>query len=66
MPSLYYELNNRTPAEMSAVSKRGVAICVVFYLIIGFAGYADFPHSEQGNLLDNYCVLVRAARRAPS
>jgi len=57
VPSLFYELRERTPAQMSAVSKRGVAVCLLCYLVIGFSGYANFPHSDQGNVLKNYCVL---------
>jgi len=57
VPSLYYELSQRTPGQMRAVSKRGVAICMLCYLVIGFSGYANFPDSQQGNVLKNYCVL---------
>ena len=60
VPSLYHELNDRKPAVMSAVSFRAVTLCLVFYLVVGLTGYADFPHSTRGNLLNNYCLLTPA------
>ena len=57
VPSLYDALQRKTPAEMSAVSKRAVILCMGFYLCVGLAGYFDFPESAQGNLLNNYCLL---------
>ena len=57
IPSLYAEMNERTPKQMGGVSRRAVSICLVYYLVIGVCGYANFPHSRQGNILSNYCVL---------
>ena len=57
VPSLYDALQRKTPAEMSAVSKRAVLVCAVFYLFVGLTGYFDFPDSTEGNLLNNYCLL---------
>ena len=57
VPSIYYELDSRSPATMRAVSARAMSICAGCYLLIGLAGYADFPASDQGNLLNNYCLL---------
>lgn len=57
VPSIYSEL--RTPYKtrvMTAVSSRAMAICALCYIAIGFVGYANFPHSSQGDLLNNYCL----------
>jgi Na+/proline symporter len=50
VPALYDELEQRTPAQMRRVSARAVLIALVFYGAIGVAGYANFPHSHQGNV----------------
>ena len=57
VPSVYQELNVKTLHEMSVVSIRAVTLCLLCYLIVGIAGYADFPSSSEGNLLKNYCLL---------
>ncbi len=57
IPSLYDELQTRTPDSMRAVSLRACAICVLCYVLIGVFGYANFPHTTQGNILNNYCLL---------
>lgn len=66
VPSLYDELNERTPAEMRRVSARAVALCLACYLTVGFTGYVDFPRSTQGNLLNNYCLLEPPVTAAPA
>ena len=57
VPSLYYELQERNLDQMCAVSRRGVAVCVLLYVVIGISGYANFPEANTGNLLNNYCVI---------
>ena len=57
IPSLYAELNERTPQQMSRVSVRACVVCLLSYTVIGLTGYANFPTSDQGNVLNNYCVL---------
>ncbi len=61
IPTLYDELDVRTPRQMSRVSIRTMALCILYYVVVGFTGYANFPHSTQGNLLSNYCLLHPAA-----
>jgi amino acid permease len=57
VPSLYDELQTRTPETMSAVSVRACFLALTFYVLIGMSGYANFPHTTQGNILNNYCLL---------
>ena len=69
VPSLYEALNDKSPTQMAAVSKRAVLLCFTFYLIVGLSGYADFPYSMEGNLLKNYCLIdptrTAASAKAP-
>ena len=58
VPSICFELNDRSARTMSAVSSRAMAICAAIYIAIGFVGYADFPTSTQGDLLKNYCLIT--------
>jgi len=57
IPSLYDELQIRTPETMRAVSLRACLVCTCTYVLIGLTGYANFPDAVQGNILNNYCVL---------
>lgn len=57
IPSLYDELQTRTPETMSAVSVRACFLALTFYVLIGISGYVNFPHTTQGNILNNYCLL---------
>ena len=68
IPSLYAELHNQTPHQMSRVSVRAVTLSLLSYLAIGFAGYANFADATQGNILNNYCVLhpAQSARTSQS
>ena len=57
----------RSGRRMYAVSRRACAICFVCYALIGAAGYANFPHSREPNILSNYDISQRSnALMAPS
>ena len=57
----------RSGRRMYAVSRRACAICFVCYALIGAAGYANFPHSHEPNILSNYDISqARNALMAPS
>ena len=60
IPSLYQELQPRDVHAMTTVSMRACAICLLSYVLIGVAGYADFGSDVQGNILNNYCVIDSA------
>jgi len=56
VPSIYAELTKPSLSEMSSVSARAVCICLLSYALVGTAGYVNFPHSEESNILSNYCM----------
>jgi hypothetical protein len=42
--------------RMSRVTTGAVATCFTVYLLMGIAGFSDFPTNTSANILDNYCI----------
>ncbi|EOD04177.1 hypothetical protein EMIHUDRAFT_259703, partial [Emiliania huxleyi CCMP1516] len=54
VPSMFAELQPPNPATMRHISRRAVLLCLGCYALIGTAGYVNFPHKRESNVLSNY------------
>jgi len=51
---MFAELQPPSPATMRHISRRAVLLCLGCYALIGTAGYVNFPHKRESNVLSNY------------
>ncbi|KAL0205476.1 hypothetical protein P9112_000783 [Eukaryota sp. TZLM1-RC] len=63
--NLYKELKQRTPQRFVLCILGAACFCLVFYSLLGLAGYGSFRAETKGNIVQNYAaddVLIIIAR----
>jgi len=41
---------------MSGITRKGILLCVTFYICVGLFGFLDFTNTTDDNILNNYCI----------
>jgi amino acid permease len=66
VPAIYHEIGMSCEQQqqpqhskriMTQVARRGVAVCGVLYMCVGYFAVAEFSKQVQSNILQNYCSL---------
>ena len=47
---------------MSGLTRKGILLCVTFYICVGLFGFLGFTNTTDDNILNNYCIRIRKTR----